>query len=91
MYGWPALLHVLHGEGVYASKCPGVPVADCDAASIKYNMIFTAGSFGSTGGALLFGLLFDRYGPRFSSVLGHALMIAGVIMFAFSSNEGKPL
>lgn len=87
VFGWPAMQALLEREGVYADLCPRVPVADCNAASLKYNAIFNAGSFGSTGGALLFGVLFDKFGPRLTSIVGHAMLIAGLIMFAFSSNH----
>ena len=89
VFGWPSLQRILESEGVFVQKCPGVSVIDCNAAAIKYNTIFTAGAFGATGGSLLFGLLFDRYGPRVSSIFGHIMMIMGVLMFAFSSNSCK--
>lgn len=89
IFGWPSLQRILESEGVFAQKCPGVPVTDCDAASIKYNTIFTAGAVGATGGMLFFGYLFDRFGPRVSSVVGHLMMLTGVLMFAFSSNSCK--
>ena len=80
---------MLQSEGVYGDLCPGVDVKDCNAATIKYNAIFNAGSFGSTGGAILFGILSDRFGSRASSVLGHSLLLIGCVMLAFSTSTSE--
>ncbi len=88
MFGWSALQRVLEAEGVFANLCPGVPVANCNAATIKFNAIFTAGAFGASGGALVFGMVFDRFGPLASSILGHSMLILGAFMFAFSNSSG---
>jgi MFS family permease len=87
VFGWPAMQRILQRENIYGELCPGILVSKCDEATIKYNAIFNAGSFGSTGGALLFGIFFDKFGPRSSSVLGHATLLLGLLLFAFSSND----
>lgn len=61
MFGWPAMQSVLESEGVFGNLCPGVPVENCNKATVKFNEIFNAGSFGSNGGSLVFGILFDRW------------------------------
>jgi MFS family permease len=82
---------ILQRENIYGELCPGIPVSKCNEATIKYNAIFNAGSFGSTGGALLFGIFFDKFGPRWSSVLGHATLLLGLLLFAFSNNDRTSL
>ena len=78
---------MLQSEGVYGDLCPGVDVKDCNAATIKYNAIFNAGSFGNTGASFLFGLLLDVAGQRTTNAIGHAMLITGMLIFAFSSNR----
>jgi MFS family permease len=87
VFGWPAMLSMLQNEGVYGHFCPNQPITDCNEATIKFNAIFNAGSFGNTGASLVFGWLLDRFGQRVTSVVGHLLMIMGVLLFAFSSNS----
>lgn len=65
VYGWPAMQSVLEREGVYGGLCPGEPISKCNKATIKFNEIFNAGSFAATGGGIVFGMLFDRFGVAF--------------------------
>ena len=89
MFGWAPLMRVLQHQGFYAGQCPNSTIGDCDSAKLKYNAIFTAGSFGATAGALVFGLVFDRIGLRWSSVVGHCLLCSGILMLTFSTNKRK--
>jgi MFS family permease len=87
VFGWPAMLSMLQHEGVYQHFCPNEPVSDCNQASLRFNAIFNAGSFGNTGASLVFGWLLDRCGQRVTSLVGHILMIVGVLLFSFSTDS----
>ena len=82
-------MRLLQRRGFYAELCPDSDVGDCDAAKLKYNAIFTAASAGTTAGALVFGLVFDRIGPRYTSILGHALLVLGMMLLTFSTQSRK--
>ena len=84
IYGWQSLLDILKREGVFAADCPHAPAEWCPAADVKFNEIFTAGSFGALGGGLVFGIVLDHYGPRLCCVLGHIMLLLGLLLMAFS-------
>jgi MFS family permease len=87
IFGWQSLLEVLKRDRVFAGYCPDAPAVWCPEANLKFSEIFTAGSFGSLGGGLLFGIVLDRYGPRVSSMLGHAMLLLGSLLFALSTDR----
>jgi hypothetical protein len=54
VFGWPSLVNILHRERVFAEECHGdVEKNWCNAATIKYNTIFSVGCFASTGAAIV--------------------------------------
>uniref|UniRef100_K3WGB5 Major facilitator superfamily (MFS) profile domain-containing protein n=1 Tax=Globisporangium ultimum (strain ATCC 200006 / CBS 805.95 / DAOM BR144) TaxID=431595 RepID=K3WGB5_GLOUD len=77
--GWTSILPVLEQERIYNEYCaPGETI--CEAQSEKLHFAFTIAGSSSMCSNLVLGLVFDRFGPRFTKVLSLALIIIGAVL-----------
>lgn len=70
IFGWPALQLMLYNEGIYADACgERAENLQCPERAVKMNVVFSSGFFTSFAGRIVWGLLLDYRGPRFTSTL----------------------
>lgn len=85
IFGYAALKPVLVRQGVYSELCTeeekqrGVWV--CEKQDLRLNFMFTLSAVITNTIALPVGMLMDRAGPRFASLLGAFFFLCGNIVF----------
>ena len=89
IFGWPALILILEDENVYSNVCDpdNTSTSPCGAQSSKFNLIYVIATTGFSFAVLPLGFVLDKFGPKISALIGSGLMIAGSLLFAFSSND----
>ena len=78
VFGWSALVVALQRDGMYADLCAAGRAGSnatsatetCDARTLAFNAIFSAGFFALVGGRLVMGVVMDLLGPRACAVSG---------------------
>lgn len=68
VFGWASLLPVLRDEGI-------------DYAPEEFSRIFTCGAVGNYVSTLIFGLILDHYGPRWTAIVASVLFSVGCVLF----------
>jgi len=85
IYGWPSLLQIMEEEKILSDLCtPGEPTP-CRQQNLRYQLIFTVGSFLNNCQAILSGLFMDKYGPLKTNLLASSLFLTGCLLFSISS------
>ena len=93
--GFVALESVLVQEGVYASLCPTSipntnidsvgPIEACKDQTLRLELMYTLASSALNLSCLLSGIFLDRFGMRWSILIGACFMAVGSILFACGS------
>ncbi|KAI9672382.1 MAG: hypothetical protein M1817_003404 [Caeruleum heppii] len=66
-------------------ESPASSVTLADGSSVRLNLMFTVAAVSTNCCALPVGALLDRYGPRFTAMIGSLLFAVGCILLAFAS------
>lgn len=82
VFGFAALKPVLVAQGVYSDRCTGAELTGpCSEQDLALNYLFTLAAVVTNAASLIVGAILDRYGPRFTALIGaFFLVIASVIM-----------
>ncbi|KZV90526.1 MFS general substrate transporter [Exidia glandulosa HHB12029] len=80
VFGFAALKPVLVRHGVYRELCDA-DAPSCDAQDLRLNYMFTLAATTTNVAALPVGMILDRIGPRWTSILGALVFAAGNIAF----------
>ncbi|XP_033126538.1 solute carrier family 43 member 3-like [Anneissia japonica] len=96
-YGWPSLVYVLRDRGYFSDQClnhtqtlndrveygvHGYPT--CAEQDARLQLVFIIGAFGLNTSALIFGLVYDKFGIRLSRIFSSIFILLACLLFAFS-------
>lgn len=70
VFGWASLLPILRNEGV-------------DLSAQAFTQIFTYGAIGNYISTLFFGVILDRFGPRWTGILSSILFASGLCLASY--------
>lgn len=92
VFGWAALEPLLINEGAFATACaePRDDGGLCPARALRFNVMFTLGTFGNNVSTVAFGFVNDRYGPRTCNLIASSLMLAGAVLMAAGCGGHRP-
>ena len=90
VFGWPSLLFLLDGDGVYRGLCEDQDKDEaitCEARDLRLAAVYSAGFFSLMASRIVFGVVLDVLGPRVASVSGISSVALGAILFAYANDE----
>jgi MFS family permease len=87
IFGWSALAVVLKRHGVYAWLCVNGELASCAEQELALGRVMTVASTVCLFMGLPSGVVLDRWGPRKMTALSLVVFTAGILAFAFSSQN----
>ncbi|EJD54139.1 hypothetical protein AURDEDRAFT_141988, partial [Auricularia subglabra TFB-10046 SS5] len=87
VFGFAALKPVLVRQGVYRGLCVSRDEQrddqPCEAQNLRLNSLFTYAAVTSNVVALPVGIILDKIGPRWTSLLGAAMFAVGNVAFGY--------
>mmetsp|Transcript_22259 Transcript_22259/g.46893 ORF Transcript_22259/g.46893 Transcript_22259/m.46893 type:complete len:493 (-) Transcript_22259:3099-4577(-) len=92
VWGVVAITQTLLTSGLifgWASLLPIIRKSETNYTPEQYSLIFTAGAIGNYTSTLVFGIIMDNVGPRFTGVIASTSLVIGLILCSFDENYGS--
>jgi MFS family permease len=87
IFGWAPLQLIMEDDGQFSELCPDPLDPKCASRNSQFDFIFTVSSSLFALSVWPTGALLDRYGPRFSCLLGSVIFGAGMALVAVSDSK----
>jgi MFS transporter, LAT3 family, solute carrier family 43, member 1 len=61
----------------------------CTAQTLRFNLVYTIGTFSNFVAPVLIGIFFDKFGPKITNILASIVFVIGAVLCSLSSLYSK--